>query len=163
MKNGKPSNLFPLLKAVRHPFGDHQKRYEFFFCNGQQKNFRGVLTWDASGSSNLDVLNAHTTSHIFRMTKEECLKGLPPRKREFKKIPVAPLHESRYKEALKDLAYSFTVSSSSGGSGEGEDILQAFGRLRSISANAKGKHTPLFLENTLSQCGHLITLHSLLT
>jgi SNF2 family DNA or RNA helicase len=48
MKNGRPSNLFPLLRAVQHPFGDNQKRYEFYFCNGQHKLFRGRETWDVS-------------------------------------------------------------------------------------------------------------------
>ncbi|EJK51952.1 hypothetical protein THAOC_28827, partial [Thalassiosira oceanica] len=71
MKNGKPTNLFPLLKAVRHPFGDDQRRYEFYFCAGQQRSWG----WDAAGSSNLGVLGAHTASHVFRMTKEECLGG----------------------------------------------------------------------------------------
>lgn len=46
MKNGRPSNLFPLLRAVRHPFGENQKRYEFYFCNGQQRNFGTRTTWD---------------------------------------------------------------------------------------------------------------------
>ncbi|EJK57472.1 hypothetical protein THAOC_22476, partial [Thalassiosira oceanica] len=71
MKNGKPTNLFPLLRAVRHPFGDDQRRYEFYFCAGQQRSWG----WDAAGSSNLGVLGAHTSSHVFRMTKEECLGG----------------------------------------------------------------------------------------
>jgi len=46
MKNGRPSNLFPLLRGVQHPFGDSQKRFEFYFCNGQHKLFRGRETWD---------------------------------------------------------------------------------------------------------------------
>ncbi len=37
MKNGKPSNLFPLLKAVRHPFADDQRMYEVSF------NYKRVL------------------------------------------------------------------------------------------------------------------------
>eukprot|EP00581_Thalassiosira_minuscula_P006574 CAMPEP_0183743914 /NCGR_PEP_ID=MMETSP0737-20130205/65463_1 /TAXON_ID=385413 /ORGANISM="Thalassiosira miniscula, Strain CCMP1093" /LENGTH=1191 /DNA_ID=CAMNT_0025979545 /DNA_START=8 /DNA_END=3583 /DNA_ORIENTATION=- len=138
MKNGKPSNLFPLLKAVKHPFGDHQERYEFFFCNGQYREFRGSRRWDASGSSNLNVLNAHTTSHIFRLTKEECLsKELPPRKREFKKVPIPPRHELRYTQALKDLAEAFSSSHSFGGGGENDEILSSLHRLRQISSLAK--------------------------
>ena len=62
MKNGKPANLFPLLRAIGHPFGDDQMSYETYFCNGQQKRFGpgcGRLVWDASGSSNLNLLRAH--------------------------------------------------------------------------------------------------------
>lgn len=40
MKNGKPSNLFPLLKAVKHPFGDNQKKYEVRFMI---KNIRMLM------------------------------------------------------------------------------------------------------------------------
>ncbi|KAL9181808.1 hypothetical protein ACHAXT_012151 [Thalassiosira profunda] len=128
MKNGKPSNLFPLLKAVRHPFGDEQKRYEFYFCNGQTRLMRGKEVWDASGSSNLKELNAHTASHIFRMTKEEALE-LPPRKRELRSIPIPPRYELRYTEALKDLAHAVSL-------GE-EDILTPLQTLRKVSSDAK--------------------------
>ena len=87
MKNGKPSNLFPLLRAVKHPFGDDQKKYEFFFCNAQYRRMNGKEVWDASGSSNLNELHAHTSSHIFRKTKDECMsEELPPKKREYLKV-----------------------------------------------------------------------------
>ncbi|KAL3808535.1 hypothetical protein ACHAXA_002702 [Cyclostephanos tholiformis] len=137
MKNGRPSNLFPLLRAVQHPFGDNQKRYEFFFCNGQQRNIRGMMTWDATGSSNLKELHAHTASHIFRMTKEECMSSeLPPRKREIVKMPVPSRHELRYTQALKDLAEAFNSSHTSCG-GDNDDTLSSLMRLRQISAVAK--------------------------
>ena len=140
MKNGKPANLFPLLKAARHPFGDDQRKYEFYFCAGQQK----AWGWDATGSSNLNVLNAHTTSHVFRMTKEECLGGeLPPRKREVADVPVASRHRTKYDRALRDLAEAYTLQQSSsgggmgGGPGESNEILAPFNSLRQIGSNAK--------------------------
>ncbi|KAK1734784.1 SWI/SNF-related matrix-associated actin-dependent regulator of chromatin subfamily A-like protein 1 [Skeletonema marinoi] len=140
MKNGRPSNLFPLLNAVRHPFGDHQMRYETYFCDGQQRQMNGKEVWLATGSSNLRELNAHTASHVFRMTKEECMsKELPPRKREFRTVPVGPLQQQRYTQALKDLAKAFTASKGECGmsGGDSEDILTPFNRLRQISSFAK--------------------------
>lgn len=137
MKNGRPSNLFPLLQAVRHPFGDHQMRYESNFCDGQQRMMNGKEVWLATGSSNLRELNAHTASHIFRMTKEECMsKELPPRKRELRTVPVGPLQQQRYTQALNDLAKAFTASKGECG-GDSEDILTPFNRLRQISSFAK--------------------------
>lgn len=136
MKNGRPSNLFPLLRAVQHPFGDNQKRYEFYFCNGQQKLYRGRETWDATGSSNLKELNAHIAQHLFRLTKEECLLELPPRKREVVRIPVPSRHELHYKQALKDLAEALRLSRTHCG-GESDDVLSLFQRLHQISAIAK--------------------------
>lgn len=140
MKNGRPSNLFPLLQAVKHPFGDHQMRYEAYFCDGQQRMMNGKEVWLATGSSNLRELNAHTASHIFRMTKEECMsKELPPRKREFRTVPVGPLQQQRYTQALKDLAKAFTASKGECGIGghDSEDILTPFNKLRQISSFAK--------------------------
>jgi len=107
---------------------------EFFFCNGQQKTFRGVSQWDASGSSNLHELNSHTTSHIFRMTKEQALTELPPRKREMKRVPVSPRHEMKYTQALKDLAQSYSMSN---GGDENDDILSLFNKIRQVSSLAK--------------------------
>lgn len=134
MKNGRPSNLFPLLQAVRHPFGDHQMRYESNFCDGQQRMMNGKEVWIATGSSNLRELNAHTASHIFRMTKEECMSNeLPPRKRELRTVPVGPLQQQRYTQVLKDLAKAFTASKGE----DSEDILTPFNRLRQISSFAK--------------------------
>ncbi|KAL7435527.1 hypothetical protein ACHAXM_005401 [Skeletonema potamos] len=140
MKNGRPSNLFPLLQAVKHPFGDHQMRFEAYFCDGQQRMINGKEVWLATGSSNLRELQAHTASHIFRMTKEECMsKELPPRKREFRTVPVGPLQQQRYTEALKDLAKAFTASKGECGIGghDSEDILTPFNKLRQISSFAK--------------------------
>ena len=103
MKNGKPSNLFPLLRAVRHPFGDDQKVYETFFCAGQQKNFGRGTIWDASGSSNLPVLNYHVSSHVSYMTKEQCLKDLPAKTREYRDIPVNSRDNMKHIAALNEL------------------------------------------------------------
>lgn len=104
MKNGKPCNLFPLLKAVRHPFGNHQRAYETQFCNGRQKNFgRGPPVWDASGSSNLGQLRELASSHMLHLTKDECLKSLPKSTRVHEHIPVSNRLKLQYTNALKDM------------------------------------------------------------
>lgn len=109
MKNGKPANLFPLLKAVGHPFGDNQKAYEFFFCNGQNKRYNGREVWDNSGSSNLPVLNEHISSHILYKTKEDCLKELPEKNREIKTVPTSSKYEIQHNRALNELVGSVVV------------------------------------------------------
>lgn len=104
MKNGKPLNLFPLLKAVNHPFGDHQKAYETYFCAGHTKQFgRGSVVWDANGSSNLPQLREHVASHLLYMTKEECLDELPPQTRVFRHVPVSSRHQLQHNLALNEL------------------------------------------------------------
>ena len=104
MKNGKPLNLFPLLKAVNHPFGAHQLAYETYFCAGQTKKFgRDREVWDANGSSNLSQLRQHVSSHLLYMAKEECLDELPPRTRVFRHVPVSSRHQLQHNLALNDL------------------------------------------------------------
>ena len=138
MKNGKPCNIFPLLRAVRHPFGDNQRLFETFFCNGMQKNFGGRMTWDASGSSNLNHLNAHIAHHMLFMTKEECLENLPPKTREFRKIPVSSRDELKHTNAMNDLAklYQSTHSDTKGDDSR-DRLLGAFNRVRLIASEAK--------------------------
>jgi len=104
MKNGKPLNLFPLLKAVRHPFGDEQKIYEIMFCAGKEKRYGpGKRVWDANGSSNLSILNAHISSHVLYMTKDDCLKNLPPKTRLRHKVAVSRHYEIMYTNRINDL------------------------------------------------------------
>ena len=104
MKNGKPSNLFPLLKAVGHPFGKHQRAYEACFCAGRQKQFgRGPPVWDASGASNLDQLRELVSSHLLHLTKEECLKALPKATRQHRWIPVSHRQQMQYNQSLSEL------------------------------------------------------------
>eukprot|EP00979_Chaetoceros_neogracilis_P012421 scaffold3310_cov283-Chaetoceros_neogracile.AAC.3 len=151
MKNGKPSNLFPLLRATRHPFGDDQKRYEFFFCNGQSKTFGNKEVWDASGSSNLGMLNAHIASHILYKTKEECLKDLPGKKREYMKVPVGSKYEIQHNRALNDLANIYKSFGSNTKSDGNDAILGAFARLRQVAAFAKIDATVALAKNILKE------------
>ena len=106
MKNGKPSNLFPLLRAVGHPFGSHQKAYEKHFCAGSEKSFgpHRRAIWDANGSSNLPQLKRLAKSHLLYLTKEECISSeLPSLTRTTRQVPVSPRCQLQYTEKLKDL------------------------------------------------------------
>jgi len=103
MKNGRPSNIFPLLKAVRHPFGDDQYSFEVTFCNGRFKHFKNTRVWDASGASNLTVLNAHIATHVLCKNKEDCLRDLPPKTREYKTVQVSSRFELQYAHAMNEL------------------------------------------------------------
>jgi hypothetical protein len=98
MKNGKPSNLFPLLKAVRHPLGKDQKAYEKHFCAGMLKNF----VWDANGCSNLKQLKRLVSSNLLHLTKDQCL-SLPPLKRERYQVPISHRNQLQYIQAVKNL------------------------------------------------------------
>ena len=103
MKNGKPCNLFPLLKAVRHPLGGHQRAYEAHFCNGTERFMNGKKLWDASGCSNLKQLNRMASTNLLHLTKEQCLDELPPITREKRQVPISSRNQIQYVRAIKEL------------------------------------------------------------
>ncbi|VEU38183.1 unnamed protein product [Pseudo-nitzschia multistriata] len=133
MKNGKPGNLFPLLKAVRHPLGRHQKAYEAHFCNGMIKNFGRGPQWDACGASNLDQLRRKVASNLLHMTKEQCLTELPPMTKIFHDVPVSSRFQVQYEQSIKNLA---SIQANSSNMRE-EAVLGAVQRLRVVCAAAK--------------------------
>jgi superfamily II DNA or RNA helicase len=104
MKNGKPCNLFPLLKAVDHPLGRHQKAYERHFCQGRMASFGRGQQWIASGQANLKQLHRMIESNLLHMTKDEYLKELPPMKRETRRVPVSASFQKQYNDKVKNLA-----------------------------------------------------------
>lgn len=135
MKNGKPLNLFPLLKAVKHPFGEHQKAYEAFFCAGHQKQMRGSVVWDATGSSNLIQLNHQISSHLLYMNKDDVLSDLPPQCRETRQVPVSSRHQLQHNQALVELAHLY--HSNGNFENAGDVVLTAVQKVRMIGAFAK--------------------------
>ena len=132
MKNGKPVNLFPLLKAVRHPLGRHQKAFEAHFCGGREVRFGSRAVWQANGSSNVDQLRTLSRSHLLHLTKEGCLKDLPSRTRVFQKVPVSSRRQLQHNQALQDLAKIHQTASK-----DSEAILGAIQRLRMVGALGK--------------------------
>jgi SNF2 family DNA or RNA helicase len=150
MKNGKPANLFPLLRAVRHPFGDYQKEYEKYFCDGKDKSFgRGRVVWDASGCSNLEQLKEHISSHVLHMTKEECLSDLPPQTRIYKHVPVSSKHQLQHNQALNELATIYATTGKLEDAGDA--ILSAVARVRQIGSYAKIDATVAIIQEILQE------------
>ena len=133
MKNGKPANLFPLLRAVNHPLGRHQKSYETHFCGGREISFGARKTWQASGAANLEQLRLLAKTHMLHLTKETCLKELPPLTRKFLKVPVSSRRQMQHNIALQDLAKIYDTKSS----GSDDRILAAVEKLRMVGSLAR--------------------------
>jgi SNF2 family DNA or RNA helicase len=139
MKNGKPSNLFPLLRAVQHPLGRHQKAYEAHFCAGHEVNFGRGRVWQATGASNLDQLRKLSKTHMLHLTKETCLKDLPPLDRVFVKVPVSSRRVMQHTQALQELARIYNARGS--GAVQNDAILGAVQKLRMVGSLAKVEAT----------------------
>lgn len=48
MKNGLPINLFPLLRAIKHPLGDNQTAYEARYCGKHRRTLGNARVDDAT-------------------------------------------------------------------------------------------------------------------
>lgn len=105
-KNGKPKNLFPLLRCIRHKIADNQRDYEKKYCDGGWKPFGngGSDIWWADGSSDLEGLYREIGPYMFSKTKEEVLSSLPKRKRLMRQVEMNSIHKSRYRQNLMELA-----------------------------------------------------------
>ena len=140
MKNGRPANLFPLLKAVKHPFGNHQRAYEAHFCGGREVNIGGGRTvWRAAGAANLEQLRTLTQSHLLHLTKADCLKNLPPQTRVIQKVPVSSRAQLQHTQALQKLAKVYANRHDPASSQEA--VLGAVQNLRLVDSLAKVEAT----------------------
>jgi len=134
MKNGRPSNLFPLLKAVKHPLGRHQRAYEAYFCQGRETFLGGGRSiWRATGSANTKQLQSLTQTHMLHLTKEKCLKDLPKQTRVFRKVAVSSKFQQSHNEALRKLDKAYNTRTND----QDPATLTALTSLRAVGALSK--------------------------
>lgn len=172
MKNGKPGNLFPLLRAVQHPLAyvaggsqrqqaQQQKAFEEYFCNGRFQHIgRGRQVWQAHGAAHLDELRQLTMSHILYLKKDDVLKDLPPRTREFHHVPVSSRLQMQHQKALKDLQYVFTNSSTSDNANKNDAILGAVQKVRMVGSLAKVDATVQLAKQILERESSIVIFSS---
>eukprot|EP01043_Picozoa_sp_COSAG02_P002424 COSAG02_NODE_55_length_43887_cov_30.660364_45_plen_1209_part_00 len=139
LKNARPSNLFPLLRAVKHPLAVDQRGYEVRYCNARKTRFN---PWDVSGAANLEELHDKIKGTILRKTKEQVLE-LPGKTR--RRHDLVPTEEQRneYNAKLrhaKAVAKGTTdrqQSGSSRGAGGGNGEMSALMALRQFASLSK--------------------------
>lgn len=103
LKNGRPVNLYPLLKAARHPLANDKSAYEKRYCDAHPTRF---TAWDTSGASHLDELHAKTRDVILRRMKKDCL-DLPGKTRVIRPAEASAKAAKLYKERFEKLRQEF--------------------------------------------------------
>lgn len=107
MKNAQPANLFPLLKAIRHPLAKVKSSFETRYCNAQRREFRNKKTgkvvrfWDNSGASHIEELREKVGRHLLRRRKVDCL-DLPAKTRIVKRAEISAEAESVFKAKFRE-------------------------------------------------------------
>ena len=99
LKNGRPVNLFPLLKAVRHELAEDRSKYEVYYCDGHATRW---TRWDVSGAKHLDELHANTRNVMLRRMKRDCL-DLPDKTRVIRGVELSAKAVKLYDERFDQL------------------------------------------------------------
>ncbi|HEY9855176.1 MAG TPA: DEAD/DEAH box helicase [Stenomitos sp.] len=79
----KPLDLFPMLRAMRHPLGDDLLPFALRYCAA----FQNGHGWDMNGASHLDELHDRLQGVLLRRRKSEVL-DLPPKLRTYMPVEV---------------------------------------------------------------------------
>lgn len=143
IKNGRPSNLFPLLKAVGHDLAKNKREYEIRYCAAKPTRF---CPWDVTGAAHLDELHAKTKDVILRRTKAECL-DLPEKTRVFREAEVSSDRLKLWKAAYKEAQEEYE---SNRGMNNGEALV-LLGKLRKAASHAKVETAIALAEEILEQ------------
>lgn len=98
IKNGRPKNIYPLLKAIDHPLADNKREFEKHYCQAH----KGRFGWDDTGAAHLDELHEKLKDSMLRRKKKDCL-DLPAKVRVLRDIPLSPQEQKEY-EAERDRA-----------------------------------------------------------
>jgi SNF2 family DNA or RNA helicase len=147
MNNGRPSNLYPLLKAINHPVAKDRKAYESRFCDAKATRF---TPWDVTGAINLEELSEKIRDGLIRRTKDECL-DLPEKVFVDKRVEETPSLEKEYEASLQLLKKEYLSRIHKGEIKGGGDAIVLMGWLRRLSSLYKVPQTIEIVEELLTQ------------
>lgn len=164
-KNGRPINLYPLLRAVGHPIARNRQAYEVRYCEGRLeevwvKDARTGQTfcrtvWKNDGASNLQELHQLTQNVVLRRLKSECL-DLPELLRTL--ITVEPDTDARraYSERFNQLRTDYRRRLMKGEIDGTADAIVLLTHERRAASIAKAPTAIEMAEEVLEQGGQAI-------
>lgn len=102
MRNGKPANLFPLLRMIDHSVVKVKKDFEQKYCDAKPTNFS---RWDTTGASNLAELKVKISDSLIQRKKQDCL-DLP--NKIYSDIRIFPEQKDmqKYHQMIVDMYFS---------------------------------------------------------
>ncbi len=133
MRSGRPKNLFPLLKAIRHPLADNKLNYDRRYCALKSSRF---TKYDNSGASNLDELHRLTKDYILQRKKHEVL-DLPSFTRVFRDIEPSAKELKIFQNNLELLKKDYYKRIKEGLIKSGSESAVFLGHVRRCASLAK--------------------------
>lgn len=151
IKNGRPVNLFPLLKACQHELARDKKAYEVRYCAAKSTPW---TPWDVSGAAHLDELHSKTRDVLFRKTKQQCL-DLPALTRIKREAEVSEEDAVAYRDQLRELQAEYRRRVLAGEI-QPNDALVLLTHLRRVGSVAKVDSAIELAEEVIEQGGQVI-------
>jgi SNF2 family DNA or RNA helicase len=110
-KNGRPREMFAILRALGHPIAKDSKEFDQKFCGGYLRKIKKkpskkypkgktIRFWDNRGATRVDELNKILGGFTIRRLKKDCL-DLPEKTRKVISIETTPEEATAYKRALE--------------------------------------------------------------
>lgn len=153
LKNGRPVNLFPLLKAVRHSLAENKSAYEKYYCAAHPTRF---TKWDTSGAAHLDELHKNTRDVMLRRTKSQCL-DLPEKTRVVREVELSDKAAAEYEAAFKKLRAEYYQRIEEGKITTEADAIVLLTHLRQAGSQAKAE-TAIELAQEVMEQGNSVVL-----
>lgn len=137
MLNGRHDELYPLLKAVKHPIAESKKYYDKRYCDAKPTAF---TAWDTTGSINADELSERISDKMIQHKKDECL-DLPEKTVVNLYCEPNDKAENEYTETIKQLKQSYIARASRGEVSIQAEALVTLGYLRRCASIYKSYQT----------------------
>ena len=98
----RPAELFNLLRFVAPQRFPSQADFERRYCSGRRKRI-GDIIYDSVREDRLEELQLRLRTLLFRRTKEQVARDLPPKRRTFLDCPLPLRYRAEYDRAEDDL------------------------------------------------------------
>jgi len=136
MKNGRPSQLFPLLAAIGHPLGVDQRAFEERYCQGHWREQAGRRLWQAQGASQLEELQRLVRPLLLHRRKQQCL-DLPPKQRLLVAVALDAAAAQGFQQRLEARVDDYRRRAALGQVRRDAEALAVFTALRQIGSHYK--------------------------
>jgi len=136
MKNGRPSQLFPLLAAIGHPLGRDQRAFEERYCQGHWREQGGRRLWRSQGASQLEELQRLVRPLLLHRRKQQCL-DLPPKQRRDHPVSLDAAAARGFQHQLQLQVDDYRRRAARGEVRRDAEALAVFTALRRIGSEYK--------------------------
>ena len=149
MKNGRPSQLYPLLAAIGHPLGRDQRAFEIRYCQGHWSDQGGCRRWRADGASHLDELQRLVRPLMLYRRKDRCL-DLPPKRRCLRAVDLDSSASRGFQHRLTSRVEEYRRRAARGEVRRDAETLAVLTALRQIGSHYKLPATADLLDELLA-------------